>query len=130
MVKPLNVLCQMVEFHRFGGQRALLSPQSQFIRTAGWDGTAVQVAPTLEHDDLLTHLSRLRYDGGVSPEEVELARQALGEASIHFLPPIEPGDGELLQIDLVTNAAELGRFPLKPCSDWRLRGSPGPIVAW
>lgn len=113
MVKPLNVLCQMVEFHRFGGQRALLSPQSQFIRTAGWDGTAVQVAPTLEHDDLLTHLSRLRYDGGVSPEEVELARQALGEASIHFLPPIEPGDGELLQIDLVTNAAELWAFPFE-----------------
>jgi hypothetical protein len=105
----------MVEFHRFGPTQALLSPSGHFIRTTGWDGRATDVAPTIDHEGLLRRLNLLRYNPAGKPSEVEEARRALSSEATAFLPPVEPSQDELVQVDLVTNAAELWAFPFEAC---------------
>ena len=117
-----RVSSQMVEFHRFGRPQSLLSPDSRFIRTTGWDGLATEVASTTDHEGLQRRLNLLRYSPAGKPSEVEAARSELASEASAFLPPVRPSAGELVQIDLVTNAAELWAFPFEACfarnPDW------------
>jgi hypothetical protein len=103
----------MVEFHRFGDTAELLSPSRPFLRTMGWDGVTREVAPTIKHDRLEECLDLLRYDAHVDRTEVEEARATLASLAKAFLPPVECRAGEVVQIDLVTNAAELWALPFE-----------------
>lgn len=113
----ITVTCQMVEYHRFGRSGYhVLSPESRFIRTTGWDGLAAEVTPSLDHEGVLRAMHHLRYTGSASPQ-VDTARQALAAEARRFLPMLKPAQGELLQIDVVTNAAELWAIPFEACFD-------------
>lgn len=115
-----SVSSQMVEFHRFAG-KDVLRRESKYIRTAGWDTTAIDLSPPLDQEDLVGHLNVLRY-GVASPQETSEARTALGAAAAHFLQRVAPGTQGLVQVDLVTNANELWVFPFEACfeqhPDW------------
>jgi hypothetical protein len=110
-----SVSSQMVEFHRFAG-KDVLRRESKYIRTAGWDTTAIDLSPPLDQEDLVGHLNALR-DGVASPQETSDARTALGAAAAHFLQRVAPGTQGLVQVDLVTNANELWVFPFEACFD-------------
>ncbi len=110
-----EVTCQMVEFHRYGRPQMILLRENRYIRTAGWDALAQEVSPSLDHEDLLVNLNALRYEGVATGEEVRAARALLAEEATRFLDRIAPADAELLQVDLVTNAAELWAFPFEAC---------------
>lgn len=111
----ITVTSQMVEYHRFGRPGFHpLSPDSRFIRTTGWDGLATEVTPSLDHEGVLRAIHHLRYAGGRGPR-VDVARQTLAAEARRFLPNLKPGPGELLQIDVVTNAAELWAIPFEAC---------------
>lgn len=111
----VDVTCQMVEFHRYGRPQMILLRENRYIRTTGWDTLAQEVSPSLDQEDLLVHLNALRYEGVASAEEACTARTLLAQEAARFLDRIAPADDELLQVDLVTNAAELWAFPFEAC---------------
>lgn len=127
----ITVTCQMVEFHRFGRSVGRpLSPDSRFIRTTGWDGFAEEVSPSMDHEDFLRAMQQLRYVGS-SERRVETSRQHLAAEARRFLPVVCPRPGELLQVDVVTNAAELWAIPFEACFDgtsWLEDGGKGVVV--
>ena len=103
----------MIEFHRFGRSESILSPDSKYIRTTGWDEPATQVSPSLSYEQLVENLNLLRYEDIGTDDEVQAARAALADEAALLLPQPRVGDHELLQIDLVTNAGELWAFPFE-----------------
>jgi hypothetical protein len=109
------VACRMIEFHRYGGSNMILLPENRYIRTAGWDTVALEVSPTLDHTGLLRSLNALRYGGVASDDDVRKSKLRLAAEAGRFLGGVEPAEGELLQMDLVTNAAELWAFPFEAC---------------
>jgi hypothetical protein len=112
----LGIGSRMVEFHRFGGQRArLLAPDNEYIRTAGYDEPASVVRPCVDQEGSLDLLHMLRYHAGVTEDEVRHAQAELGLYATAFLPSIPFGGERLVQIDLVSNAAELWAFPFEAC---------------
>jgi hypothetical protein len=119
-----------VEFHRFGG-KDILRPDSRYIRTAGWDCTAQEVAPGLDHEDLLRALNALRYGVG-SAQDIDEARARLATEAARFLDKVTTVDGELQQVDLVTNAGELWAFPFEACyerhPDWLQHAQSGVVI--
>ena len=110
-----HISSRMIEFHRYGRPQAILSRDNRYIRTTGWDDPATEVSPGLDHEELLSHLNSLRYAGLGSKPEIEEARDALAVESARLLPTRTAGGQDLLQIDLVTNAAELWAFPFEAC---------------
>jgi hypothetical protein len=114
MVVPA-VSCQMVEFHRFGRPQMILLPENRYIRTSGWDRVAQELSPSLDQEALLLDLNALRYDGAAAAGEAQDARTRLADEAARFLDAIDPADGALRQVDLVTNAAELWAFPFEAC---------------
>ena len=113
---PNRIGCEMVEFNRFGGERTqLLSPDNQYIRTTGYDEPASMVRPCVNQERSLDLIYQLRYPMGVTQEAVKDARAELGRYAIAFLPSSPSCGEQLVQIDLVTNAAELWAFPFEAC---------------
>src|SRR5262245_34630631 len=109
----MAITSRMVEFHRFGKSPVLLSPDTKYIRTCGWDDVVLEVSPTLEHEAFLDNFSQLRYE-----DDVQKARESmdvLGAEADRFLAGLKPDGDGLLQIDLVTNANELWAFPFEAC---------------
>src|SRR5262245_38589594 len=103
----------MIEFHSFGRTESIFSPDSKYIRTTGWDEPAKEVSPSFDYETLLSNLNLLRYVNIGTGEEVQAARAALADEAALLLPQAAVLDDELLQIDLVTNAAELWAFPFE-----------------
>jgi len=67
MTQGNRIGCNMVEFHRFGGELTQrLAPDNQYIRTAGWDEPASIVRPCLDEERSLDLLFRLRYQPRVA----------------------------------------------------------------
>jgi hypothetical protein len=124
---------RMVEFHRFGGQRAKqLDPSNEYIRTAGFDETVSVVRPSVDQEGSLDLLYLLRYQTGVPPQQVKDAQAKLGGYATAFLPSIPLGGKGLVQIDLVSNAAELWAFPFEACyeanSSWLDKVDSGVVI--
>jgi hypothetical protein len=108
------VSSQSIEFIRFGGAANLLAPENKYIRTSGWNTIAKEVSPTLDHKSFLRNLNMLRY-GLAKPRDATQAQAALAAESIRFLDVVQWADGQLLQVDLITSAAELWAFPFEAC---------------
>jgi hypothetical protein len=107
---------RMVEFHRFGGEHGrLLSPDNEYICTTGYDEPASVVRPCVDQEGSLDLLYLLRYQAGVTQHQVTDAQVKLGDYATAFLPFIPLGDKGLVQIDLVSHAAELWAFPFEAC---------------
>ena len=129
------VSSQTVEFHRFGSPEMLLKPENRYIRTTGWDSLAEEVSPGLDHRQFQRSLNALRYWNVAGDGDVRAALTQLGAEATRFLAPVHPEDGQLLQVDLVTNAAELWAFPFEAFgitrTGWNIRtaasSSPGGI---
>jgi len=116
MTQGNRIGCEMVEFHRFGGERTqLLSPENAYIRTAGYDEPASAVRSCVDQERSLDLLYTLRYQGGVTQDQVQDAQAELGRYATAFLPSLPSSGERLVQIDLVTNAAELWAFPFEAC---------------
>jgi CHAT domain len=108
------ISCQLVEFHRFGGPHTVfLSPDNAYIRAAGWDEPVAVVRPALDQEGFLRLLNQLRYSHS-DGQDPSAARIELGAQAIAFLPAAVLV-GDLVQLDLVTNAAELWAFPFEAC---------------
>ena len=111
-----RIASQMVEFHRFGGERAQpLDPENQYIRTTGYDEPVSIVRPCVDQEGSLDLLYLLRYQSNVKQHQIADAQTKLGDYATAFLPSIPRGDTGLVQIDLVSNAAELWAFPFEAC---------------
>jgi hypothetical protein len=76
MATASRVSSEMVEFHRFGRSESILSTDSQYIRTAGWDDAATVVTSTTDQRELTRSLNLLRARAW-KPSEVEAARNDL-----------------------------------------------------
>jgi hypothetical protein len=113
MPTAVTVASRMIEFHRFGDSTGFLSPAAKYIRTTGWDDLAREVSPGIDYDTLLENLNLLRYEDVGSADEQTAARDALGVEAERLLPAIAARKDVLLQLDLVTNAAELWAFPFE-----------------
>jgi hypothetical protein len=113
MAASALITSQMIEFHRFGRSQATLSPDSKYIRTTGWGEPAKEVSPGFDYERLLENLNLLRYENVGTSDEVGAARTALADEAALLMPQIHVRDGELRQIDLVTNAGELWAFPFE-----------------
>jgi CHAT domain len=103
----------MVEFHRYGRSAAILSPDVKYIRACGWGDVSREISPTLDHEQFLRNLALLRYEHDT--EVAQVAMKALAHEAHSFLPELKSDTDGLLQIDLVTNAAELWAFPFEAC---------------
>jgi hypothetical protein len=115
MSEHTGIGCRMVEFHRFGRERSIfLSPDHAYIRATGYDELATPVQPELDQEELLRLLNQLRYAGAAGGAERD-ARDRLAKQAVDFLPLPKNTDDGLMQIDLVTNAAELWAFPFEAC---------------
>lgn len=127
-----SVSCRTVEFHRYGRPQMILLPENRYIRTTGWDAVAQEVSPSLDHEVLLRSLNALRYEGIATDDEVRRSRACLGAEAARFLDKIVPAGGRLLQVDIVTNAAELWAFPFEACftqhPDWLNEADGGVVV--
>lgn len=116
MSKRTRIRCEMVEFHRFGSERTvLLSPDHAYIRATGYDQPVARVQPALDHEQFLRLLNQLRYPGDEVEGAERKAREDLAKQAAEFLPFPKDSDEGLVQIDLVTNAAELWAFPFEAC---------------
>jgi hypothetical protein len=116
MTESNRIGCEMVEFHRFGGERTqLLSPDNAYIRTAGYDAPASAVRSCVDQERSLDLLYMLRYQSGVTQDQVQNAQTELGRYATAFVPSLPSSGERLMQIDLVTNAAELWAFPFEAC---------------
>jgi hypothetical protein len=116
MTRSTSIECEMIEFHRFGAERTqLLSPDNQYIRTTGYDEPASAVRPSVDEEHALDLLYTLRYQSGMTPDKVQRAQAELGGYATAFLPSLPSTSERLVQIDLVTNAAELWAFPFEAC---------------
>ena len=104
-----------VEFHRFGPPEDILMPKNCYIRTCGWGEAAGELSPRLDYEVFEESLNALRYSSGASDSEVNEALERFSGEANHFLAKIQPEDGRLLQLDLVTNAAELWALPFEAC---------------
>jgi hypothetical protein len=125
-----SITSRMIEFHRFGEEEDSYSRSRKYIRTTGWGEPATEVSPGFSYDEFLDHLSVLRYEGA-SADAAEGARQALAQEAARLLPPASATDSELLQIDLVSNAAELWAFPFESAfveRDWLRSATTGVVL--
>src|SRR5262245_7703365 len=109
-----DIRCVTIEFLRFGGEEAILGKGNRYIRTAGYDETVSEIEAGLSQKDFIRNLARLRYRKGTEPEQANEARKFLATHAANFLPDtlLSSGNG-LLQIDVVTKAAELWAFPFE-----------------
>ena len=86
---------------------SIFSPDSKYIRTTGWGELAREVSPSFDYERLLENLNLLRYENIGTDEEVQAARRRWLTRRRYCLPRTSCPGHELVQIDLVTNAAEL-----------------------
>src|SRR4051812_23756311 len=107
-----SISCQSIEFIRFGGEEGLLGPGNQYIRTDGWDSVAKVVAPTLDYKTFQRSLNMLRYELA-GPRDAARAQAKLADEAGRFLDSVKAVDRQLLQVDVVTSAAELWAFPFE-----------------
>jgi CHAT domain len=126
-----SLSCRTIEFHRFGGAANLLAPENKYIRTAGWDEVAKEVSPALDHKTFQRNLNMLRYRL-VTPAEAAQARATLATEAGRFLDVVQSDDESLLQVDVVTGAAELWAFPFEAAfanfEQWLKDGDSGVII--
>jgi hypothetical protein len=126
-----ELFCQTIEFHRFGSAASLLVPENKYIRTGGWDSMAQEVSPTLDHKTFQRNLNMLRYQL-VTPAVAEQAQATLAAEASRFLDVVQFETGRLLQVDLVTNAAELWAFPFEAAfaksEQWLKGGDDGVVI--
>jgi hypothetical protein len=108
-----SIASRMIEFNRYGRSVQVLSPDSKYVRTTGWDEPAREVSPSFDHETLLGNLNVLRYENIGSEQDVQAAREALADEAALLLPHMHTAENELLQLDLVTSAAELWAFPFE-----------------
>jgi hypothetical protein len=109
-----SVASRTIEFHRYGEPEGILSPTTTYIRIAGRDSGAQDVSPSLKQARLEEYLSMLRYaeENATTRQEAE-AEERLGAEAALFLDNLQPLADQLLQLDLVCNAAELWAFPFE-----------------
>lgn len=107
-----SVSYRTVEFHRFGRASRLLDPDTSYIRTTGWDASVKEVSPSLDYETFQRCLNMLRY-GIARTRDAERAQTMLAGEAKRFLDGVQPADGHLLQLDVVTSAAELWAFPFE-----------------
>jgi hypothetical protein len=115
MTSRANVRSIMVELHRFGEASSIIERNRPYIRTEGFDQPASQIAFGLDHAGFVTCLNKLRYRLDDLPAEVENARATLSAEAARVIPCFPVNGGELVQLDLVTGAAELWAFPFEAC---------------
>lgn len=114
MTEPTTLPCETVEFHRFGDASfTLLSPSGRYIRTTGWDEPAQELSPTLDHRALMVALGKLRYRENTTEVQSAAALQSLAAEAMRFIPPDAAGGARLMQLDIVSNSAELWAFPFE-----------------
>jgi hypothetical protein len=127
-----RVSSQTVEFHRFGSSEMLLKPENRYIRTTGWDSLAEEVSPGLGHREFQRSLNALRYWAVAGDGDRLAALSQLSAEAARFLTPVRPEDGQLVQVDLITNAAELWAFPFEACfagqTAWLAESDRGVII--
>ncbi len=105
---------ELIEFFRFNNQKkGMLRRGDRYLRARG-NEPAREVPVPIDHDDFMELLDLLRYGRPIS--EAQRLR-ALGKLTgvvtkMLGLGPVTPLD-EALQIDLVTNAAELAALPFE-----------------
>jgi hypothetical protein len=126
-----SLSCRTIEFHRFGGAANLLEPENKYIRTAGWDEVAKEVSPTLDHKMFQRNLNMLRYQLVTAGAAAQAQATLAAEAS-RFLDVVQCEDGRLLQVDVVTSAAELWAFPFEAAftkfEQWLKDGDGGVVI--
>ena len=106
----------MVELHRFGKGPRPIQEGEKYIRTAGGDSEAVEVTMNLDQYTFLKSLASLRYQENARSDGTEKALQTLSDSAVCILAELPAAtDGSLVQIDLVTAAAELWAFPFEAC---------------
>ncbi len=109
-----SVQSTMIELHRFGASNGIIRKGEHYIRTVGSDTPACEVEMPLDHRDLLLRLADLRYAANATPADVAKACADLASHAAKILGPLShPNPQGLVQVDLVTAAAELWAFPFE-----------------
>lgn len=112
----MPVSYRTVEFHRFGESSGEFRQSNRYIRATGVDAPVQELSPTLDHRLFRRSLNMLRY-GGATPGELREALKAMAHEAAVFLTEVDTPPDDLLQVDVVTNAAELWAFPFEACFD-------------
>jgi CHAT domain-containing protein len=99
-----------IEFLRFGGDEGILRKRDRYLATCGSNPVREFDMP-LSHKEFFTHLKKLRYQASESDRKKALTE--LSSFVTDILDPPETVPGELLQLDLVTSAAELWALPFE-----------------
>ncbi|HET6482301.1 MAG TPA: CHAT domain-containing protein [Actinoplanes sp.] len=107
---------ELIEFFRFDEQNSgLLRVGDRFLRARG-NEPVTEVRIPIRHSDFLRRLDHLRYAVETDAGRREEALRALSEVVTKVLGNCAAGD-EPVQIDLVTNAAELSALPFELAVD-------------
>jgi len=103
---------QLIEFFRFNSQETgILRPGDRYLLVRG-DEPACEVCVSIDHADFMELLDLLRYGSDTGEDERQEALGKLANAVSAMLGSVaKPPD--TLQIDLVTNAAELAALPFE-----------------
>jgi len=104
---------QMIEFLRFGKGEGALVEDNPYLVTVGSSDSRQFLMP-INHKDCLDLLSHLHYLVGNTAASDALKR--LSDVVTKILQPPTPG-AERLQLDLVTNAAEIWTLPFEAAMD-------------
>lgn len=107
---------QLIEFFRFNSQdTGMLRPGDRYLLVRG-DEPACEVCVTIDHADFMELLDLLRYGSNTDEAERQEALGKLANAVSAMLGSVAKPSGTL-QIDLVTNAAELAALPFELAAD-------------
>lgn len=107
---------QLIEFFRFDSQvTGILRKGDRYLLVRG-DEPACEVCVTIEHADFMELLDLLRYGRQADAAGRQRALSELANAVTAMLGSVVPPSGAL-QIDLVTNAAELAALPFELAAD-------------
>lgn len=107
---------QLIEFFRFNAQATgILRKGDRYLLVQG-DEPACEVCVTIEHADFMELLDLLRYGRQADDAGRQRALSELANAVNAMLGSVAPPPGAL-QVDLVTNAAELAALPFELAAD-------------
>ncbi|MCO8272809.1 CHAT domain-containing protein [Actinoplanes sp. TRM 88003] len=107
---------ELIEFFRFDNQDSgLLRMGDRYLRARGNEPVTAVPVP-IKHSDFLRRLDHLRYEVENDPERRNEALRDLAEVVTQVLGVCTASD-EPVQIDLVTNAAELSALPFELAQD-------------
>src|SRR5262245_52757305 len=111
----------LLEFHRFNSLKSGIWREGDTYLVAAAAHPVRQYQMTMEQDDFLDLMLDLRYQGAADARVAALNK--VGRLATPFLGPDSLTDindvksGELLQLDLVVNPAELAALPFEAATD-------------